>query len=93
VSVAGEQPSAVDLRQAPQALGLQQLPGPMQLGEVLLDPGVGKFGERLRPQPSIADRSSLTAGRRHFFHLVFHLAQHGFDSGHPTVSRCDARHV
>ena len=47
VSVVGVQAPAVDLGQAPQALGLQLLGRALQLGEVLLDPGVGQLGQRL----------------------------------------------
>jgi len=43
--------SPVDLRQAPQALQLEQLGRLVQLREVLLDPGIRELGERLGPEP------------------------------------------
>jgi hypothetical protein len=45
-----EQPSAVDLRQATEPLGVDQVGRPLELREVLLDPGVGELGEHLGAQ-------------------------------------------
>ena len=50
MTVALEQPALLNLGQATQALGLQQLHGPMEFGEVLLDHGVGKLGELSGPE-------------------------------------------
>jgi hypothetical protein len=58
VTVALVQPSPVDLGEPAQPLGLQQLHRAMQLGELLLDAGVGELGEGLGPQ-ALDRRSEL----------------------------------
>jgi hypothetical protein len=62
VAVALEQPTPVDLGQAPQALRLEQLDRPMELGEVLLDQGVasGRSGRVSDRSSSTTERSPLT---------------------------------
>jgi hypothetical protein len=59
VPVAFEQTPPVDLREAPQALDLEQLDRPLQVGELLLDARVGQLRQRLRSK-SVDDRTKLT---------------------------------
>src|SRR5207249_11524208 len=50
VTVAANEPAALDLGEAAKPLELDQLADPLELGEILLDPGVGKLGQDLGPQ-------------------------------------------
>ncbi len=50
VAVPPEQATAFDLRQTAQPLRLEGLRGRLELGEVLLDPGVGQLDQILGPQ-------------------------------------------
>ncbi len=50
MAIALEEAPALDLGEPPQALGVEQLQSPLQLGELLLDPSIRKVGHGLPPQ-------------------------------------------
>ena len=61
MTVAFEETPPVDLGEAAEALHLQQLEAALELGELLLDPGVGELRQRLGAQ--VLDHRSQLAHR------------------------------
>jgi hypothetical protein len=80
------QASAVDLGEAPQPLRVQQFRRPLQLGEVLLDAGVGELGQHLGTEA--LDRGSKFAHGTHLF-----MSNMGSILVEGGCRRCDAHHV
>jgi hypothetical protein len=63
MAVSAERSSSLDLRQAAKPLKLHELPDALQLGEVLLELGVGRLGkdlshERLERRAELAHRGA-----------------------------------